>query len=103
MVADVSSVALGAVLLQFENDTPHVISFASKSFSEVERRYSQTEKESLVLVWSVERFYYYLAGIEFELVTDHKPLETIFKPTSKLPARIERWVLRLQSFKFRAI
>ncbi|XP_055842902.1 uncharacterized protein K02A2.6-like [Episyrphus balteatus] len=103
LVAVASPVALGAVLLQFQEDIPQVISFASKSLSPVERRYSQTEKESLALVWAAERFYYYLAGIEFELVTDHKPLEAIFKPTSKPPARIERWVLRLQSFKFKVV
>lgn len=104
LIADASPVALGAVLLQFdEKNDPRVISFASKSLSEVERRYSQTEKESLALVWGVERFYIYLAGLEFELVTDHKPLEAIFKPTSKPPARIERWLLRLQTFKFKVI
>lgn len=91
LIADASPVAVGAVLLQFDDQQfPKVISFASKSLSDVERRYSKTEKESLALVWSVERFYFYLAGLEFELVTDHKPLEAIFKPTSKPPARIER-------------
>lgn len=104
LIADASPVALGAVLLQFDHlDIPRAISFASKSLSEVERRYSQTEKESLALVWAVERFYFYLAGLDFELVTDHKPLETIFKPTSKPPARIERWLLRLQAFRFKVI
>lgn len=104
LVADASPVALGAVLLQFDDqDNPRVISFASKSLSDVERRYSQTEKESLGLVWAVERFYFYVMGLEFELVTDHKPLEAIFKPTSKPPARIERWLLRLQAFKFKVI
>lgn len=104
LIADASPVALGAVLLQFcQQGNPYVVSFASKSLSNVERRYSQTEKESLALVWAVERFYYYLSGLEFELVTDHKPLEAIFKPSSKPPARIERWVLRLQSFKFKVI
>lgn len=57
----------------------------------------------MALVWSVQKFYYYLAGLEFELVTDHKPLEAIFKPTSKPPARIERWLLRLQPFKFTVV
>lgn len=103
LIADASPVALGAVLLQFDKDEPRVISYANKSLSDTERRYSQTEKESLALVWAVERFYYYLAGMEFELVTDHKPLETIFKPTANAPARIERWLLRLQPFKFRVI
>ncbi|XP_043862245.1 uncharacterized protein K02A2.6-like [Drosophila santomea] len=91
LIADASPVALGSVLLQFDGKgDPLIISFASKALSEVERRYSQTEKESLALVWAVEKFYYYLAGLHFELVTDHKPLEAIFKPTSKPPARIER-------------
>lgn len=96
--------ALGAVLLQFDKvDQPRVISYANKSLSDTERRYSQTEKESLALVWAVERFFYYLAGLEFELVTDHKPLETIFKPTAKAPARIERWLLRLQPSRLKVI
>lgn len=71
--------------------------------STVERSYCQTEKESLAFVWAVEKFYYYLAGLEFELVTDHKPLEAIFKPTARPPARIKRWVLRVQGFKFKII
>lgn len=103
LLADASPVALGAVLIQFDGNDPQIISFASKSLPDVEKRYSQTEKESLALAWSVEKFYYYLAGLEFELVTDHKPLEAIFKPTSKPPARIERWLLRLQAFKFKVI
>lgn len=34
------------------------------------------------------------------LITDHKPLEIIFSPKAKPCARIERWALRLQSYKF---
>ena len=104
LVADASPVALGAVLLQFDpEENPKIISFASKILSDVERRYSQTEKESFTLVWSLERFYFYLAGIKFELETDHKPLKAIFNPTSKPPARIERWLLRLQAFNYKVI
>ena len=53
-----------------------IISYASKSLSDVEKPYSQTEKEGLAIVWACERFHVYLYGIEFELYTDHKPLET---------------------------
>lgn len=100
LVADASPVALGAVLLQFTNTdpTPRVISYASKSLSDTEKRYCQTEKEALALVWAVEKFAVYLLGRKFELETDHKPLEVIFSSCSKPCARIERWVLRLQSF-----
>ena len=45
----------------------------------------------------------YVGGLEFSLVTDHKPLEAIYGKRSKLSARIERWVLRLQSYNFRVV
>lgn len=68
---DASSVELGAALIQFQNSTPRIISYASKSLSEAEKRYAQTEIEAMALVWRTERFHYYLFGREFELVTDH--------------------------------
>ena len=42
-------------------------------------------------------------GRELELETDHKPLQYIYNKTSKPSARIERWVLRLQSYNFKVI
>lgn len=93
LIADASPVALGAVLIQFEgstDDQPRPIAYASKSLTATERRYCQTEKEALALVWSVERFAMYLYGRTFELETDHKPLEAIFQPTSRPCARVER-------------
>ena len=70
-----------------------------RSLSDVERRYSQTEKKALALVWACERFNLYLNGLpEFHLVTDHQALKTIFGQGSKPSARIKHWVLRLQSF-----
>ncbi|XP_044180892.1 uncharacterized protein K02A2.6-like [Acropora millepora] len=76
VIADASPVGLGAVLLQEQGEAAsRAVCYASKSLSAVERRYSQTEKEALALVSSVERFHVYLLGRECELVTDHKPLE----------------------------
>lgn len=104
VVADASPVGLGAVLIQFnQQGGGRIITYANKSLSSVERRYAQTEKEALALVWAVERFHYYLYGRKFELITDHKPLEVIFGPTSRPCLRIERWVLRLQSYQYRVI
>ena len=57
----------------------------------------------MALVWSVERFHVYLLGREFDLVTNHKPLEIIYSPKSKPSARIERWVLQLQPYHFHII
>ncbi|XP_069782085.1 UPF0462 protein C4orf33 homolog isoform X1 [Narcine bancroftii] len=103
VLADASPVGLGAVLVQMHDGGPRIIAYASRSLSDVERRYSQTEKEALGLVWACERFHAYLYGIEFELITDHKPLEVIYAPRFKPCARIERWVLRLQPYKYKVI
>ena len=91
----------GAVLTQRQKDGPRVISYASRSLTDTERRYSQTEKEALALVWACEKFHPYVYGMPFELVTVHKPLEVIYGPKSKPCARIERWVLRMQPYKFK--
>ena len=100
VIADASPVGLGAVLVQQQGEELRVISYASRSLSDTKRRYSQTEKEALAIVWACERFHAYLYGAEFELMTDHKPLECIFSPKSKTCARIERWLLRMQPYKF---
>lgn len=103
IIADASPVGLGAVLIQFDDKGPRVISYASRSLTQTEQKYAQTEKEALALVWGVERFHFYIYGKKFELITDHKPLEVIFAPKSKPCCRIERWVLRLQAYDFTVI
>lgn len=103
IVADAGPDGLGAVLLQLQDGGWRAVSYASRNLTEVERRYAQTEKEALALVWACERMNLYVYGREFELETDHKPLECIFSRTSKPSARIERWVLRLQCYNYRVV
>ena len=100
VIADASRLGLGAVLAQQQGEELRVISSASRSLSDTERRYSQTEKETLAIVWSCERFHAYLYGSKFELLTDHKRLECIFSSKSKTCARVERWLPRMQPYKF---
>lgn len=80
-----------------------MISYASRSLSMTEQRYPPIEKEALGIVWGVERFQIYLLGISFTLETDHRPLEVLFTVKSRPTARIERWILRLQSFNFTVV
>ncbi len=107
LTVDASPVGLGAVLSQYnpKNESErHIIAFASRLLSLVERRYSQCEKEGLAIVWGCEKFYLQLFGQKFLLVTDNKAIELIFRnPNSTPPARIERWVLRLSQFDFEII
>lgn len=100
VIADASPVGLGAVLVQIDKNGPRIIAYGNRTLTECERKYSQTEKEALALVWAIEHFNTFLFAKEFDLVTDHKPLEFLFSAKSKPCARIERWVLRLQAYKY---
>ena len=101
VIADASSVGLGAVLVQQQPEgSARAICYASRTLTSFEHRFSQTEKVALGLVWACERFHQYLRSTTFDLVTDHKPLQVIYFSSSKPSARIERWILRLQAYNF---
>lgn len=102
LVTDASPVGLGAVLEQQQEDGSYrPVYYASRKLSNVEKRYSQFEREALAVRWACQKFYLYLYGIEFELRTDHKPLVTVLGVKSTPPsARIERWSLYLQQFRY---
>ena len=100
LLVETSPVGLGAVLTKGGK----VISYASKTLSSVERRYSQIEREALAIAWDCHHFRMYLLGSHFKVVTDHKPLLSIFNsPTSQASARIENWRLKLQSLNFEVL
>jgi hypothetical protein len=106
VVVDASPWALGAVLLQEQHDGLfRPIAFGSRSLSETEQKYRHIEKESLAIMFGSHM---YLYGREFEIETDHRPLEHIYKPKATnsgkpAPARIERWRLRLQECDFKVV
>ena len=88
--------------MQEKGGESRAICYASRSLSQVERRYSLTEKEALALVWACERFHLYSYGLpQFDLVTDHEALNVIYSSKSRPSARIERRFLRLQPYNYR--
>ena len=91
---DTSNYAVGAVLIQYdENKGKQPIAFISRALNDREIRYSVTEKESVALVWAVDKLHIYLYGKHFRAFVDHQPLKHIFKLGSKLKAKIFRWQL----------
>jgi len=106
LTVDASPVGVSGILAQQSKDSGdyHVLAYASRALTSVEKRYSQTEKEALSIVWAIEHFHLYLFGHPFTLITDHKPLETIYGHNkAKTSARIERWILRLQPYDFSVV
>ena len=88
---DASQKGLGAVLLQ----QGQPVCYASKALTETERNYSNIERETLGVVWGLERFNYYIFGKHCTVNTDHKPLEAIFKKRlSSCPPRLQRFLMR---------
>ena len=69
-----------------------------------EKNYAQIEKEALAIVFGIKRFHKFLFGRQFCLITDHKPLVTIFGQKSGIPpiaaARLQRWASILSSYRY---
>ena len=95
LIVDASLHGLGALLVQHNSQHNTVpVALASRSLTDVEARYSQTEREALAISWAVTHFHVYLYRGSFVVTTDHKPLVTLFNSChAKPPLRIERWIL----------
>ena len=59
IIVDASPFGLGGLLIQ----EGKVLGYASRALSDVESRYSQTEREMLAVVWGVEHFHLYVYGV----------------------------------------
>ena len=61
-----------------------------------------TEKEAYMVLKSVQRFDYYLRGVQCTLRCDHKPLEPFLSRGMKI-AKLDRWAMLLQEYDIKFI
>ena len=75
LYVDASLVGVSAILAQREPGTEkeQVVSYGSRSLTSVEKRYSQTEKEGLAIVWGIEHFHLFC-------LESHSHFTQIIKP-----------------------
>ena len=57
LFTNASPSGLSAILMQHtpEKEDRRVVAYASRALTAVKRRYSQTEREALAIVWAIER------------------------------------------------
>lgn len=97
---DASLLGLGGALYQEQDGQLRVIAFASRGLSKCEKRYPTHKLEFLALKWAVtDKFFDYLYGAKFTVVTDNNPL-TYVLTTAKLDAAGHRWLAALSTFDF---
>ena len=105
IACDVSNVGIGATLFhRYPNGSERPIANVSKTLSKSQRNYSQIQKEALAIIFALKKFYQFLFGRKFILVTDHKPLIAMFGPRKGIPSlavnRLARWALFLSQFEY---
>ena len=100
--SDASSVGVGALLLQYDNEIPHPIAYASRKLLPRECNCSKIERELLAVVFAINKFRFYLISNKFVLEVDHRPLVFLSKFKRDNP-RLMRWALSLQAYDFRIV
>ena len=90
---DACNYGVGAALEQptsLDSKECKPVAYYSKHLSETQQRYSTTERELLAVVLACEHFRQMLYGVQFQVVTDHQPLNSILT-SSNLSPSISRW------------
>lgn len=80
------------------------VAFCSRSLNPTEQKYAQIEKEMLAIVFAIQKFHFFIYGLDVKVNTDHKPLESIFKKDlAVISARLQRMRLRLLNYNLSVV
>ena len=79
-------------------------SFASKSLTGAEYRYSNIERETLGILHGLEKFHHSCFAREVHIITDHKPLVAIFKKgVAMLSQCIQHILLKIHQYRVQIV
>ena len=107
LYTDASKKGLGFILIQQEEGSaPKLINSGSRFITPAEKNYAPVELECLAIQWAIEKSRLYLAGADFTVFTDHKPLIGVFNGKN-LDAvnntRLQRMLSKLLGYSFKVV
>ena len=101
LTTDVSEYGIGAVLSHTTTDGEHPIACYARTLS---KEHSQLDKEGLAVIFGLGKSHKFVYGRHVKLITDHKPLITMFgehkQITVIISPRIQRCAITLSSYNY---
>ena len=80
------------------------VAFTARAWTEIEKRYSQIEKESLALYSGIVTNRTYLLGAQFEAAVYHRPLLPLYNnPKRPTQMRVARHRIKLAGYNLKVI
>ncbi|XP_055619592.1 uncharacterized protein K02A2.6-like [Toxorhynchites rutilus septentrionalis] len=104
IICDASSNGVGAVLCHKLGGIEKPVFYVSSTLSVSEKNYPNLHREALAVVFGLTKFFKYIYGKSFTVVTDNKPLASIFDFKKGIPSltvtRLQKYVHMLSIFDF---
>lgn len=98
LYTDACDYAIGAILVQTDNNgVERVVQYLSHQLAGAQRRWATIEKEAYAVVYAIEKLRPYLYGSTFTVLTDHKPLASLFTKQMN-NTKIQRWAVLLAEY-----
>ncbi|HSN22734.1 MAG TPA: reverse transcriptase family protein, partial [Methylomicrobium sp.] len=102
LTTDASTSGIAYILGQRDSEgREHAVAYGGRGLRPNETRWAITELECLALIEGVKQYHTYLAGNEFEIVTDHVSLTFLQRMKLSNNNRLTRWALFLQGYRFK--
>ena len=99
---DASDVAIGAELLQLQNDTEKVVCYGSYVLTPSQRKYCATKKELLAIVRFTRQYRHFLLGRRFVVRTDHNSLAWLMR-FKIIQGQLGRWLEELSQYDMQIV
>ena len=97
---DASDYGIGGELFQIVNKTDYPIAFVSKSFTDIQLRWSVIQKEAYAIFYCCTTLDYLRRDRQFIIETDHRNLTYLQKNNNSM---IIRWDIVIQELDFKVV